>query len=74
MMTETALRLAPLFTAYLLKVECRCCGNAVNPDKSDAANEAEHQILCCGARSIDDLRGNLRRICSYCDHVLNKDD
>jgi hypothetical protein len=73
-MTDPALRLVPLFAGYLKKVQCDYCATNIFWCDRDAINEAEHQILCCGARDIADLKGNLRRTCSACEHFVNKDD
>jgi hypothetical protein len=73
-MAKDPLCLVPLFASYLGKVQCNWCGTEIYLCESDAISEAEHQILCCGARSIDELKGNLRRICAGCEHFLNKDD
>jgi hypothetical protein len=66
--------LVSLFVSYLRKVQCDYCGANVYWHESDAISEAEHQILCCCARSICELRDNLRRICGSCDYQMHKDD
>jgi hypothetical protein len=66
--------LVSLFAGYLRNVTCMYCGCGVHPSVRDAENEAEHQILCCGARSIDDLKESTRRVCCACDYFLNKGD
>ena len=67
-MNEPALQLVPLFAAYLRKVQCNYCRTEIFWHESDAVNEAEHQILCCGARDIDDLKQSIKRICCACDY------
>jgi DNA-directed RNA polymerase subunit RPC12/RpoP len=62
------------FTKYLMKVECKYCGDEVYPHEEDARDQAEYWFDYDDAKDIEALKARLDRVCNYCNDKLDSDD
>jgi hypothetical protein len=70
------------YVKYLMKCECKCCGDSIFHHEDDARSFVEHSMRHSDEYDVfetDSAQSMLSwrpggKYCDYCDHMPNKDD